>query len=276
MKIFYKIVAASLALLALVSCNTGRKDQTLNMDNLPLVFENDDVVFHAIDEHTWVGNGHLVYHESVYVVEGEDRALLIDAGMKMDNLDKIVAGITDKPLTLVLTHNHGDHVGAVGCFDELWVGELGGEQKFAGYDGKVNYLQDHQIFDLGGRTIEVFNTPGHTQESVIFIDEANHCAFSGDAFGSTNLLMTLDVSTFLKTAEETLAMMTEKGITIMYPGHFGGDNPETVKRIQDLRDIASGVLSGEMVGETSPGGMGLDRIVTYEGVRFNYNSKRVK
>ena len=250
------------------------------MDDLPLVFQNDDVVIHAIDEHTWVGNGNIVYNESIYIVEGEERALLIDAGMKMDDLDKIVASVTDKPVTLVLTHNHADHVGAVKYFDEVWVGDQGGEQSFPGFDGKVNYLTNHQVIDLGGRSIEVFNAPGHTAESVVFIDEANHVAFSGDAFGSTNLLMTMAVSTFIDTAEQTLLMMEEKGIEKMYPGHFGGDNPETVKRVQDLRNIAADVLSGKVEGEKKFGGMTkgtvLDRVVTAEGVRFNYSKKNVK
>lgn len=270
------MVAASL-----VSCMPkSSSDSSLVMDDLPLVFQNEDVIIHAIDEHTWVGNGNRVYNESIYIVEGEDKALLIDAGMKIPNLDKIVASVTDKPVTLVLTHNHADHVGAVKYFDEVWVGDQGGEQKFKGFKGKVGYMKNHDVFDLGGRTIEVFDAPGHTAESVIFIDEANHVAFSGDAFGSTNLLMTMEVSTFIKTAEQTLQMMEEKGIEKMYPGHFGGDNPETVKRVQDLRDIASDVLSGKVEGEESFGGMTkgvvLDRVVEYEGVRFNYSKKNVK
>ncbi len=269
------------ALLLIVFGNRGGQNgSSLNMDGLPLVFQNEDVVFHALDDHTWVGNGHLVYNESLYIVEGEERALLIDAGTRINNLDEIVAGITDKPVTLVLTHNHTDHVGAVCCFDQVWVGNQGGNQRFRNFNGTVNYLKNHQVFDLGNRIIEVFNAPGHTAESVIFIDEDNHIAFSGDAFGSTNLLMTLDVSTFINTADETLQMMREKGIEIMYPGHFGGDNPETVKRVQDLRDIAADILSGKIEGNRKFGGMAkgviLDRTVTQQGVSFNYSHKNVR
>ena len=42
------------------------------------VFKNDEVVFHQIDEHTWVGTGNLVYNESLYLVEGTEKAVLID------------------------------------------------------------------------------------------------------------------------------------------------------------------------------------------------------
>ena len=55
------------------------------------VFKNDDVVFHQIDGHTWVGTGKMVYNESMYLVEGTDKAILIDAGTNIKDLDKIVA-----------------------------------------------------------------------------------------------------------------------------------------------------------------------------------------
>lgn len=273
-------MTAAAVLFAVLGNRGGRSESSLNMDGLPLVFQNEDVVFHALDDHTWVGNGHWAYNESLYIVEGEDSALLIDAGTHIAHLDEIVAGITDKPVTLVLTHNHIDHVGAVCCFDEVWVGDQGGNQHFRNFDGTVNYLENHQLFDLGGRCIEVFNAPGHTSESVIFIDESNHIAFSGDAFGSTNLLMTMDMSTFINTADETLRMMEEKGIEKMYPGHFSGDNPETVKRIGDLRGMAADILSGKIVGKRKFGGMNkdviLDRTVSAEGVSLNYSHKKVR
>ena len=54
---------------------------------------NDDVVFRQLDEHTWVGSGHLMANESLYLVEGANRAVLIDAGTKIADLDKIVADL---------------------------------------------------------------------------------------------------------------------------------------------------------------------------------------
>lgn len=273
-RILFLFLALMMGVAATTSCTPG--SSSLKMDDLPLVFENEDVVIHALDEHTWVGNGRLVYNETIYIVEGEEKALLIDSGMRIDHLDEIVASITDKPVTLVLTHNHADHNGSVKWFDELWVGDQGGKQKFRGFKGKVNYLTEHQQFDLGGRAIEVFNAPGHTAESVIFIDKASHYAFSGDAFGSTSLLMTQDVSTFIKTAENTLEMMEEQGIDFMYPGHYGGDNPETVECINALLAIANDVLSGKVEGERKYTGLVLNRIVTRDGVNFNYSSRKVR
>jgi hypothetical protein len=88
------------------------------------VFKNDDVVFHQIDEHTWVGTGHMMANESLYLVEGNDKAVLIDAGTKIADLDKIVASITKKSIILVATHLHPDHTGsAVNYFPEIYINE---------------------------------------------------------------------------------------------------------------------------------------------------------
>ena len=33
------------------------------------VYKGEDVVFHQIDEHTWIGSGHVMASESLYLVE---------------------------------------------------------------------------------------------------------------------------------------------------------------------------------------------------------------
>lgn len=250
---------------------------SINMPDYPLVYEGPDVVFHRINDHLWVGNGHQMYNESVYIIEGNSSSLLIDTGTRIDHLDDIVAGITKKPVKCLLTHNHGDHAGSVKWFSEIWVMRGEGVRTPNGYNGKVNYIENHQIFDLGGMKIETFFTPGHTTDSVSFINEAYHYAISGDAFGSTNLLMTLPLSTFIKTAKDTLEMMNAKQIYYMLPGHFDGENAETSKRVFDLLTIAEGVLAGKIEGEqTSPGLGGINRRVTWQGVRFNYSDKLLR
>ena len=249
---------------------------TIKMPDYPLVYEGPDVVFHKINDHLWIGNGHQMYNESVYIVEGNDKALLIDTGTRIDHLDEIVAGITKKPVTCLLTHLHGDHAGSVQWFKEIWIMKADGVNPPRNYQGKINYIQNHQIFDLGGRKIEALYTPGHTADSVTFLDEQNHIAISGDAFGSTNLLMTCTLSTFINTAKEMLNVMNTKQIYYMLPGHFDGENAETSKRVFDLLTIAEGVLAGKIEGEKSSSGMGLNRRVTWQGVRFNYNDSLVR
>ena len=128
------------------------------------VLRNEDVIFHQIDEHTWFGTGHLMANESLYLVEGETKAILIDAGTKIKDLDKLVASITDKPVTLVATHVHPDHTGsAIDYFPEIYINPadtIGIPEFMPNYKGKVCFLTDGEILDLGGRTLEVVFTPG--------------------------------------------------------------------------------------------------------------------
>ncbi len=66
---------------------------------------------------------------SVFVIVGEKRALVVDTGTGIGDLKWIIEEkITDKPYDVVLTHNHGDHTGGAGFFDEcgsmqpIWTG----------------------------------------------------------------------------------------------------------------------------------------------------------
>lgn len=245
------------------------------------VFKNDDVVFHQIDEHTWVGSGHMMANESLYLVEGNDKAILIDAGTKITDLDKIVASITKIPVMLVATHVHPDHTGsAIDYFPEIYLNPADTvliPQMMPNYKGKVKLLKDGEIIDLGGRKLEVVFTPGHTPGSTTFIDKNAAYGFSGDSFGSGNLLLTCTFSTLLATCEKMSAIMEKYGIKYLYPGHYFGKNEETKKRVEDMITLSKDVLSGKVKGtENSRGMMGLNLVVSDYGVRINYSTGSIK
>jgi len=258
---------------AIVTWNASQAEAYSKLYSEPVVYHGGDVVFRQIDDHTWEGNGHMVYHESVYIIEGEDRALLLDAGTDIKNLDKIVAGITSKPVTLMATHVHGDHTGsAVALFPEIWINPADTVQ-LAGQTSPVpvKFLEDGQTIDLGGRTIEVMFTPGHTPGSTTFFDKERSYGFSGDAFGSTNLLLTCGFKTLVSTTTKAAAYMQENGIVKLYPGHYHGDNPETLQRVLDEKTMSEEMLSGKRKGTTEEGMLGLNSQVTDFGVTIRYN-----
>jgi glyoxylase-like metal-dependent hydrolase (beta-lactamase superfamily II) len=246
-----------------------------------VVYSGDDVVFHKIDEHTWVGTGKMMSNESLYLLEGNDKSVLIDAGTNIKNLDKIVGSITSKPVMLVATHVHPDHTGAsIDYFPELYINPadtVGIPQFMPNYKGKVKYLKDGETIDLGGRQLLVVFTSGHTPGSVSFIDKAAHYGFSGDSFGSGNLLLTTNFSTLEATCNKMSKIMAGFGIDKLYPGHYFGGNPETKKRVDDLEKISKEVLAGSLKGEENPNNrFGLNFIITRDGVRVNYSEKAVK
>ncbi len=242
-----------------------------------VVYEDDEVVFRQLDDHTWIGNGHRTYNESLYLVEGNDRAVLIDAGTRVPGLDKIVAGITSKPVTMILTHGHGDHVGGVGPFPEVWIGPAD-EQMLRNsqrrYQGQIKHLTDGETIDLGGRKLEVMFTPGHTSGSVTFFDKANHYGFSGDAFGSTNLLVFTYLSNVKASAAKVEKYMKDNDIRFLYPGHYSGDNLESPKRVTDIKNLCDDLLTGKRQGTKSDGNNGgNDMMAEGDGFRLTYSSQ---
>lgn len=245
------------------------------------VFKNDDVIFHQIDDHTWIGSGHVMASESLYLVEGNTKALLIDAGTSIKDLDKIVATLTNKPVTLVATHVHPDHTGsAIDYFPAIFINPadtVSIPRMMPNYKGEVKFLKDGEIIDLGGRTLEVVFTPGHTPGSTTFIDKDAGYGFSGDTFGSGNLLLTTDFSTLIATCEKTIRIIDKYEIEKLYPGHFFGKNAETRQRVADMITLSKDVLSGKVKGEENPRAMlGLNLVVNDYGVRINYGEKALK
>ncbi len=145
-----------------------------------------------------------------YLIAGEDKALLIDCGTGFCDIRKCAQGLTDKPITLALTHGHVDHFGGVGQFKQAYINpvDLGRANRFQmkkimrkifvvysnahalGFGAKdvfdpefdTEYLPmtEGQVFDLGGKVVRVHCTPGHSRGSVAFIDETDKIIFCGD------------------------------------------------------------------------------------------------
>lgn len=269
-QIMKKTILAAIALVCTITANaqSNFKEKT--------VFKNNDVEFRQIDEHTWHGNGSLMFNESVYLIEGEKSAILIDAGTRIPGLKKIAEDIVKKPVELVISHGHGDHIGEMVEWDEIWINAadeaiLNPER----YKGKKKYLTDGQIFDLGGRTIEVVFTPGHTPGSTTFIDKDRHYGFSSDAFGSGNLLVFTDLSTVISSCDRISRFIKKYDVRYFYPGHYWGNNLETPTRVEDVGAICEGILRGLFTPE--PGdNKALPNIVNRNGVKINYGEKQMR
>ena len=273
-------LACAIGVCPLLHIDAMAQESDVNSRDLrgKVVYQDDEVVFRQIDDHTWIGNGHRCYNESLYLIEGNDRAVLLDAGVNIPKLDKIVAGITSKPVTLMLTHGHGDHVGAAGLFPEVYLCEAD-EQMFKGnvrrYKGEIKHLTEGQVIDLGGRKLEVLFTPGHTSGSITFIDKANHYGFSGDAFGSTNLLIFTDLATVMASAEKVEKYIKENNIKFLFPGHYSGDNLESPKRVTDIKNLCNDLITGKAQGVKSDGNNGgNDMMAEGDGFRLTYSSQK--
>ena len=190
-----------------------------------VVFKSDDVTVSKLKDKTWVFE--TWDNTTMYLLEGNDRAALIDAGTRCADLDKIVESITSKPYDVIITHAHPDHAGCIGYFDEVWMHRNDSvliKERTKDYHGTVRYMEDGQVFDLGGRQLEVVLMPGHTPGSVVLLDRAQGDCYSGDAFGSGELWLQcvpmLPIEVFNRSCRHMEKLMKEEGISKIWCGHY--------------------------------------------------------
>ena len=148
-----------------------------------------------------------------YLIVGEKQALLFDTGMGIGDLKKVVSHLTKLPIIVLNSHTHNDHVGDNWQFSAIYGmdtdftrqnargSQLDAQAEIApgqicgvlpkGFDAKsyatrpwkiTAYAHGGDRFDLGGRTLELIATPGHTPDAICLLDRRNGLLFTGDTY----------------------------------------------------------------------------------------------
>ena len=188
-------------------------------------------------------------YSRMFLIEGESRALLIDGGFPVPDLQEVLRKLTDKPVELALTHCHHDHVGNVPQFPELWVHPLEEpllEETSPGH-GRIRYLSDGQRIPLGGRDILVLETPGHTPGSVSFYDQQTETLFPGDVVASLPVYMFLKGSCleeFCASLERLARQLPD--LQNIYPAHgkLHLDRSYLLQLLACAREVLAGTSEG--------------------------------
>jgi hydroxyacylglutathione hydrolase len=55
---------------------------------------------------------------SIFLLVGNENAMLIDTGIGIGDLKGFIRTLTDKPLMVCYTHNHPDHTGGAGAHEK--------------------------------------------------------------------------------------------------------------------------------------------------------------
>lgn len=157
-----------------------------------------------VDSQTWIIN-FMNGTENMYLLEGEDKALLIDTGYGVGNLRAFVEKLTDKPVMVTNTHFHPDHAAGNGEFECAYISagwetdapSVFGEGAvpfdltklpYPDYEKKI--IGDGYVFDLGGRKVEVLDVkPAHCNSSLFFLDRDHRMLFTGDEYESAQTIM---------------------------------------------------------------------------------------
>lgn len=205
-----------------------------------------------------------------FLVEGRDKALLIDTMTGLRGLPAFVATLTDLPVEVALTHGHMDHAGGVFEFGRCYIhpadipmldgrtlparvgyvrGQLPpGEAPEASAfvpDGPVEFvpLKAGDKLDLGGRVLEVLHVPGHTRGSLCYLDTASGDFFAGDACNNNTLLM-MDVSATIEEYLGALLALKERQGDIRRFYLFHGPSLQDKSCIDDNIQCCRDILAG--------------------------------
>lgn len=160
---------------------------------------------------------------SVYLLVGQARALLIDTGIGVGDLRAFAEKLAQRPVDVLLTHNHRDHVGNAPLFERVYISRVDQHmgkmiRPLTTLESRLQYahntrarfperqypwtdadffafaeaqeptvipIDDGFVFDLGGRKVRCWLCPGHTPGSMVAIDEATGILFCGDACNNT-------------------------------------------------------------------------------------------
>jgi glyoxylase-like metal-dependent hydrolase (beta-lactamase superfamily II) len=148
-----------------------------------------------------------------YLITGDKRAVLFDTGMGIGDIRRVTAELTRLPVAVLNSHTHNDHVGGNWQFETVYgldtdftrvnangsredaQAEITPDQVCGnlpkGFDSKTywtrpwhinQYVHDGERINLGGRTLQVIATPGHTPDAISVLDRANGLLFTGDTY----------------------------------------------------------------------------------------------
>jgi glyoxylase-like metal-dependent hydrolase (beta-lactamase superfamily II) len=209
-----------------------------------------------------------------YLVLGKNKGVLFDTGMGISNIRNVVDHLTKLPVSVINSHTHNDHVGDNWRFNDIYVmdtefaranakgsredaqaeiapGEICGEPP-AGFDFALyatrpfhisHWLHDGDKIDLGGRSLQVIATPGHTPDSIALLDTENRLLFTGDTFYPGPIFLyrpETDLDAYL-TSVEKLARLVPR-LQLLLPAHNVAEaDPHYLPRVvKAMRQVRSG------------------------------------
>ena len=179
-------------------------------------------------------------HEATgYLVVGSERACVIDTMNGYTDLGKAVRSVTDKPVTVINTHGHPDHIFGNIYFDEAYLhpADMPLARSFAEEPEFIRFCEERgrrgmppfretregDVFDLGDRHLEVFELPGHTPGGILLLLREDRILFTGDSVNH-HLWMQLDGCLTLREylcELDRIMFLRERADTILH-GHAQG------------------------------------------------------
>jgi len=226
-----------------------------------------------------------------YLIIGTERAVLFDAGTGTRDIVPIARSLTTLPTTVIPSHLHFDHVGALGRFDKTALLDVPAlrervkdsrltlqRYEFLGFGQDLptptfrvdEWWAANTTIDLGNRRVRVLSTPGHTPTSLSLYDADRHQLFAGDFIYPGHLYAFLPGASrtaYLSSTRRLLALIDPA--TRIYTAHMA-DPPAPVRapvlEVADLKALETTLIAIER-GQLAPIDPGsLDTIATFPRV----------
>lgn len=232
----------------------------------------DDGLSHILERHVapWM-------RCNMWLIHGRSGSLLVDSGMGLRPIKPEVAALTERPVTVICTHCHFDHIGCAHEFDvrlghrveaedyaepdlgrsctRPWLGaELITALPYAGYELRnfsltpaplTGYLDEGDVIDLGDRAFNVFHLPGHSPGSIALYERATRTLFSGDVIYD-GMLIDNAWHSDPEAYEHSLRRLKELPVERVHAGHEGSFGRD---RLVELID--SFLAGGQRLGDPS-------------------------
>ena len=168
--------------------------------------------------------------------------VIVDPGDRADKIKEYIAKEGLKPVAILLTHGHFDHmmaaeelreeykVSVYACAKEkalLNSGTLNLAKGFIRKDFAMHadiYCKDGDVFYLAGCSIQVLETPGHTEGGCCYYIASENIVFTGDTLFALSIGRTDfpggSYQEICKSIKEKLFVLPDE--TICYCGHGEG------------------------------------------------------
>lgn len=242
-------------------------------------------LIHTLDSHTWLIEEEAECNVYMYLLAGDQEAVLLDTGYGTIALDEIVASLIGLPVSVLCTHGHFDHIGGNGYFahvmmhkadrdlyhqHRLEVKKIMPNATAPESAEELDWFEGSITLDLGGRTLEVFPTPGHTRGCVAVLDVERRQLFTGDTCCKAAVLLNFDHSADLTAYRASIAAILEKKsrYDITWPSHHakpvGSEIPAQFLAASDL------LLEEKADGKEVPGMFGPAKMFAYEDIVIMY------
>jgi glyoxylase-like metal-dependent hydrolase (beta-lactamase superfamily II) len=147
---------------------------------------------------------------------------IIDPGIESNNVINFVNNEGYKPVYLIGTHAHHDHIQcAIDIMDYFNIPLLiNGFGK--GTLENINFIKENDVIEIGAEILHVIETPGHTKTDVMLIDYKNMLIFTGDTLLRGRLPRQLiNYNNLIASIKKILYYPKISDGFKIYPGHGG-------------------------------------------------------